>query len=570
MEGNGGEGIEESKEDQRAAAPAAGNEMTASTAASGRVTTASTAPGNEAMSIDDEAIAGIMIESDAAKASAVFNLQSAAAALNIVTDAQVFVAKQNWDELETSLAEFFTKVQQDKFYPHPGLFCSLYQAHITNLIGKHQFKEARAVFYGKVKPLLDKGKDDMYKPFDLEARVEMLRNCVDHCLPLPADDVEDMNVVISDYLMLYFPTSLQREANRKNSISDFLMTFDDEKGKIHRCLACQWVMPASATSRSIVSHIKHSKPANHCPRVTKWMLEYLASVEGEEEIDIQDHATGSLETQSRKRKAPLSSLPPDGQSVVIPVGLALQIWNDLSRSNMLAISALLDDRSESAVEAKEILFRQEKFIAELKTLFMHSTRKHLALGSPLAFLKVKAILNLSDDLFSLLKNLPDVSKLLLQLDEKVTELRRCFIVAAAECQTRTASADVISSFGTNNQGAAGPLVVRLQAHIVPRVSPANCSLQVGPRIKICTLHVELSSMSPDSKILVLVSLSTSSITSSPASMSDTRVGRLPARQTGKIVGTLSNAGILSLTHKFVTTYKRCLYVNLQLLTVTDS
>ncbi|CAO2182051.1 unnamed protein product [Urochloa humidicola] len=427
MEGNGGEGIEESKEDQRAAAPAAGNEMTASTAASGRVTTASTAPGNEAMSIDDEAIAGIMIESDAAKASAVFNLQSAAAALNIVTDAQVFVAKQNWDELETSLAEFFTK-----------------------------FQEARAVFYGKVKPLLDKGKDDMYKPFDLEARVEMLRNCVDHCLPLPANDVEDMNVVISDYLMLYFPTSLQREANRKNSISDFLMTFDDEKGKIHRCLACQWVMPASATSRSIVSHIKHSKPANHCPRVTKWMLEYLASVEGEEEIDIQDHATGSLETQSRKRKAPLSSLPPDGQSVVIPVGLALQIWNDLSRSNMLAISALLDDRSESAVEAKEILFRQEKFIAELKTLFMHSTRKHLALGSPLAFLKVKAILNLSDDLFSLLKNLPDVSKLLLQLDEKVTELRRCFIVAAAECQTRTASADVISSFGTNNQGAAGP------------------------------------------------------------------------------------------------------------------
>ncbi|CAL4972631.1 unnamed protein product [Urochloa decumbens] len=448
MEGNRGEGLEERKADQLAAAPTVGNEMTASAAASGRVTIASTAPGNEVMSIDDEAIAGIMIESDAAKASTVFNFQSAASALNIVAAAEVFVAKQNWDDLETCLAEFLTKVQGDKFYPHPGLFCSLYQAQISYLIGKHQFTEARAILDGKVKPLLDKDNDVMYKPFDLEARVEMLRNCVNHCLPLPADEVEDMNVVISDYLMLYFPTSLQIEASRKNSISDFLKTFNDERGKRHRCLACQWVMSASATSISIVSHIRHLKQVNRCRRVTKWMLEYLANIEGEEEIGIQDLVAGSSGTQSRKRKAPLSSLPtePDERSVVIPARLALRIWGDLCTSNMLALSALDDDESQSAVEAKEILFRQEELIVDLKNLFFSSMRKHLALGSPLAFLKVNALLNLSNDLFTLLKNLPDVSKLLLQQDDKVAELRRCFMVAAAE--RPTASADVTCSIGT--------------------------------------------------------------------------------------------------------------------------
>jgi hypothetical protein len=40
--------------------------------------------------------------------------------------------------------------------------------------------EARTVFDDKVKPLLDHDKDDIYKPSDLEARVEMLQNCVDN------------------------------------------------------------------------------------------------------------------------------------------------------------------------------------------------------------------------------------------------------------------------------------------------------------------------------------------------------------------------------------------------------
>lgn len=87
------------------------------------------------------------------------------------------------------------------------------------------------------------------------------------------------------------------------------MTFNDEKGKQqHRCLACQQVMPAPATSRSIVDHIKHRKEDNVCHRVTQ---EDLAYVKGEKEIDSQDLSTSSLETQqSRKRKKQALLSPP--------------------------------------------------------------------------------------------------------------------------------------------------------------------------------------------------------------------------------------------------------------------
>ncbi|CAL4972566.1 unnamed protein product [Urochloa decumbens] len=380
-------------------------------------------------------------------ASTLVDLQRDAAAPNIVkfqlNAAQVFIVNQNWDGLEAYLAEFFAEIQGKKFFFHPGLFCSLYQAQISDLIGKKLFVEARAVFDEKVEPLLDQVKDDLYKPFDLEDRVGMLRHYVNICLPPPADEVEDMHVVLSDYMMLYFPTSLLGEVNRTNSISDFVMTFNDEKGKHHRCLACQWVMPVSATSMSIVHHIKHSKQVNQCRRVTKWMLGYLAYVNGEKEVDIQGMTASSM-TQSRKRKALSPPLTPpilDQQSVVIPVELALQIYSDLCTNNLLALSALKNDNTLWAAEAKEILLRQEKVISELKGLFVSSMQKHAPLGSTLAFMKIRTLCDLSDDLFTLLKNLPNVSELLLKQDNKVNELRRCFMVAAAERLPPTAPAD---------------------------------------------------------------------------------------------------------------------------------
>lgn len=97
-----------------------------------------------------------------------------------MTAARAFVAIQNWDGLESYLNEFLTEVQGGKFYHHPGLFCSLFQAHISYLIGEGKFVVARFVFNDKVKPLLDEDCDDLYKPFDLEAREEMLQNCVNN------------------------------------------------------------------------------------------------------------------------------------------------------------------------------------------------------------------------------------------------------------------------------------------------------------------------------------------------------------------------------------------------------
>lgn len=65
------------------------------------------------------------------------------------------------------LSKLLTKVQGNKFYPHPGLFCSLYQAHISSLIDEKQFEDAEAVFDDKVIDLLDH-KNVLYAPFDLE------------------------------------------------------------------------------------------------------------------------------------------------------------------------------------------------------------------------------------------------------------------------------------------------------------------------------------------------------------------------------------------------------------------
>ena len=169
--------------------------------------------------------------------------------------------------------------------------------------------------------------------------------------------------------------SLPYVANRTNSISDFVVTFSDEKGKQHRCLACQQIMPAPA--RSIVSHIERSQEDNYweynfCHRVTRWMIQHLAYVKGEKETDIQDLSAASSGTQSRKRKAPPLLLPPtvpdlDQQSVVIPVGLSFQIWTVLSATSLKAIWALLNDKSQSAAvsKAKERAFRQEGLITEL-------------------------------------------------------------------------------------------------------------------------------------------------------------------------------------------------------------
>ncbi|CAO1942699.1 unnamed protein product [Urochloa humidicola] len=458
MEGHGDQGIEKGKTDQlTAAAPAAGNVMTATFAASAASTQATTVSGNEIMAIDDDTRAEVLNEYGAANASTGVNLQSAAAALNIVA-AQLFVVNQNWDGLEAYLAQFLTEVQGDKFYSHPGIFCSIYQAQISYLIDKEQFVEARAVFDNKVKPLLDQEKNDAYKPFDLEARVEMLQNCVDNCLPLPADEIEDMDVVLSDYFMLYFPTSLQRKANRTNSISDFVMTFNDENGKRHRCLACQWVMPASATSQSVVHHIKHLEQVDHCRRATKWMLEHLTYVMGQNEIGMQDMNAASLGNQSRKRKAPpLTVSDPDQQSVVIPAEQVFEIWIDLCVANMKALFALKKPQSSAAAKAKEILIRQDELITELKRLFFSYMDEHVPLGSPLAFMKIKTLLNLADDLFPLLMNLPDVSELLLDQDKKVTELRRCFMVAASVSLPQTAPVDVITPSTDSSESISSKL-----------------------------------------------------------------------------------------------------------------
>jgi hypothetical protein len=94
-----------------------------------------------------------------------------------MTAAQEFIANQNWDGLETYLSEFLTEVQGDKFHPHPGLYCSLYQAQISSLIGEKKFVEAEAVFEAQISPLVAH-MEALCAPFDLELRVDVLWDCV--------------------------------------------------------------------------------------------------------------------------------------------------------------------------------------------------------------------------------------------------------------------------------------------------------------------------------------------------------------------------------------------------------
>ena len=84
--------------------------------------------------------------------------------------------------------------------------------------------------------------------------------------------------------------------------------------------------------------------------------------------------------------------------------------------------------------------------------------QHVPLVSPVAFMKIKTLGNLSDDLLPLLKRLPNVSQLLLDQDKKVTELRRCFMAAAAAgCLPPTAPADLTSPSTNSSESVSSNL-----------------------------------------------------------------------------------------------------------------
>jgi hypothetical protein len=197
-----------------------------------------------------------------------------------------------------------TKVQGNtSFYQHPGILCSIYQAQIAHLIKVESFKEAENVFNDKVKPLLNQNTDELFRPADLEDRVKMVQNCVNNRKPPAADQDENFFGVLCDYLLLYFPSCMPGDRERKGSVSDFMVAFDDFLLiRRLRCLACQWVIPASTTARKITKHFRGSdKHVECCFRVTKWMIQYLDSPKREPSAEIQGDVV--VKPQPKKRKA---------------------------------------------------------------------------------------------------------------------------------------------------------------------------------------------------------------------------------------------------------------------------
>lgn len=143
-----------------------------------------------------------------------------------VDAAEGLVQNHDYKGLDKFVVEFLTKVQGNSFYPHPGILCSIYQAEIAHFIRVERFVEAKKVFNDKAKPLLNRdGTDELFRPADLEDRVKMVQDCVNNRKPPVADQDENVFGVLCDYLLLYFPSCMSGDRERKGSVSDFSAGF---------------------------------------------------------------------------------------------------------------------------------------------------------------------------------------------------------------------------------------------------------------------------------------------------------------------------------------------------------
>ena len=82
-----------------------------------------------------------------------------------------------WEKLEYYLFKFLSNAHGKIVRSHSGLFCSVYEACISDLIKKRKVKEAVHIFKDKVEPLSYDG-DSLYRPIDLEVRVERLKQII--------------------------------------------------------------------------------------------------------------------------------------------------------------------------------------------------------------------------------------------------------------------------------------------------------------------------------------------------------------------------------------------------------
>ena len=117
-------------------------------------------------------------------------------------DVQIFeelVLGQKWEGIEDYMLEFLVNVQGGNVHSHPGLFYSLHEARISDLIGKDEFEQAKQIFRDKVEPL-SCDEDCLYRPIDLELRVDKLKVIVNNGI-IPPDFVkEDVRGAVLDYL----------------------------------------------------------------------------------------------------------------------------------------------------------------------------------------------------------------------------------------------------------------------------------------------------------------------------------------------------------------------------------
>ncbi|CAL4959878.1 unnamed protein product [Urochloa decumbens] len=332
---------------------------------------------------------------------------------------------------------------------HPGLLCSLYQARVASLVKAGHNATARGIFKDKIEPLvndLSNPDDILFKPADLEARVKALKNHIENGVPLEKNNEkpEDLMVVMEDYITLHYPESVGLEYT--GTIYDLIARSRDELG-CDACLACQWILPTKKKPSQIKDHIRCiPKKTRVCPRVTKWLADYLEKIEG---------GVGSVPVKinTRKRKHRQIEDSDLDDTFAAPVDPAVGILASLVSANLHALSSLVKDRSKAAAKAQGFVLKIGALVDEIKKTFVNCICKDCPLDNE-AFSKVKKLSDLTEGIIPLLKYLSPNEHLVIQ-EELVAKLKSHFTASSRRVQVSESSNPLgVSVSATNGEEKA--------------------------------------------------------------------------------------------------------------------
>ncbi|KAG2613050.1 hypothetical protein PVAP13_4KG372900 [Panicum virgatum] len=318
-----------------------------------------------------------------------------------------------WEKLEYYLFKFLSNAHGKIVRSHPGLFCSVYEACISDLIKKRKVKEEVHIFKDKVEPLSYDG-DSLYRPIDLEVRVERLKQIIKNSI-LPPDFVEEDNkMVVVNYIQLYFPESLSQTnliIFPKGSVKCFLRHFMTQKGVEE--LDMKEIVPAYVTDSS----------------------KSLQTPESSSSSNSSFLSTASPSKKMAPFRYDAVSVPQS--SVFVDPSSGLDILNKIQSGNISLVTSVSRWTTPIGIKVKELCLSQVKPITVLIDIFLDAISKGALMDGYMVLKKADALRFTPRDFYPLLQYAPDrVFELVLEQDRLIYDLRyTCLAVAAAAAVT---------------------------------------------------------------------------------------------------------------------------------------